>query len=139
MVETRVVRHEHASIQSPHQFRGDFFEAWCVCKHVVVDAGERANPQGYTHSGVHEAAPLEVEPVTRRADHSDLDHAVARGTSTGRFNVDERNRCVGRNVQLSSIHVVLSSVYLSKACSDLSRPMPDCLNPPNGTVMSSAS
>ena len=38
-----------------------------------------------------------------------------------------------------SIHVVLSSVYLSNACSDLSRPVPDCLKPPNGTVMSSAS
>ena len=45
----------------------------------------------------------------------------------------------GETVQLSSIHVVLSSVYLSKACSDLSRPMPDCLKPPKGTVMSSAS
>ncbi len=38
-----------------------------------------------------------------------------------------------------SIQVVFSSVYLSKACSDLSRPVPDCLKPPNGTVMSSAS
>src|SRR5262245_18132509 len=38
-----------------------------------------------------------------------------------------------------STHVVLSSMYLSRACSDLSRPMPDCLKPPKGTVMSSAS
>ena len=38
-----------------------------------------------------------------------------------------------------SIQVVLSSVYLSIACSDLSRPLPDCLKPPKGTVMSSAS
>jgi len=27
----------------------------------------------------------------------------------------------------NSIHVAFSSVYLSKACSDLSRPLPDCL------------
>ncbi len=47
-----------------------------------------------------------------------------------------RGRAVG---QLRSIHVVFSSVNLSKACSDLSRPMPDCRKPPNGTVMSSAS
>ncbi len=38
-----------------------------------------------------------------------------------------------------SSQVVLSSVYLSKAWSDLSRPKPDCLKPPKGTVMSSAS
>ena len=31
--------------------------------------------------------------------------------------------------------MVFNSVYLSKACNDLSRPMPDCLKPPNGTVM----
>ena len=37
------------------------------------------------------------------------------------------------------IHVVFSSVYLSNACSDLSRPLPLCLKPPNGTVMSSSS
>ena len=37
------------------------------------------------------------------------------------------------------IQVVFSSVYLSIACSDLSRPLPDCLTPPNGTVMSSLS
>src|SRR5699024_811254 len=29
-----------------------------------------------------------------------------------------------------------NSVYLSKACSDLSRPLPDCWKPPNGAVMS---
>ncbi len=37
------------------------------------------------------------------------------------------------------IQVVFSSVYLSNACSDLSRPLPDCLNPPKGTLMSSSS
>ncbi|SDS34655.1 hypothetical protein SAMN04490191_1250 [Pseudomonas lini] len=34
------------------------------------------------------------------------------------------------------IQVAFSSVYLSNACSDLSRPLPDCLKPPNGAVMS---
>ena len=37
------------------------------------------------------------------------------------------------------IQVVFSSVYLSNACSDLSRPLPLCLYPPKGTVMSSSS
>src|SRR4051794_38717196 len=32
-------------------------------------------------------------------------------------------------------HTAFQSVYLSIACSDLSRPWPDCLNPPNGTDM----
>ncbi|AVB12622.1 hypothetical protein BKM09_014700 [Pseudomonas amygdali pv. morsprunorum] len=36
----------------------------------------------------------------------------------------------------SLIQVDFSSVYLSKACSDLSRPLPDCLKPPNGAVIS---
>src|SRR5471032_1346160 len=36
----------------------------------------------------------------------------------------------------SLIQVAFSSVYLSNACSDLSRPLPDCLKPPNGAVMS---
>ena len=35
-------------------------------------------------------------------------------------------RMLGRT-QARSIQVVLSSVYLSNACSDLSRPKPDCL------------
>src|SRR5262249_32617918 len=39
-------------------------------------------------------------------------------------------------VQDRSSQVVFSSVYFSSACSDLSRPMPDCLKPPNGTVRS---
>src|SRR5690242_16811386 len=34
------------------------------------------------------------------------------------------------------IQVAFSSVYLSNACRDLSRPLPDCLKPPNGAVMS---
>ena len=38
-----------------------------------------------------------------------------------------------------SIHVVLSCVYPSSAWRLLSRPLPDCLNPPNGTVTSAAS
>src|SRR5256885_723478 len=37
------------------------------------------------------------------------------------------------------IQVVFSSVYLSNACNDLSRPLPLCLKPPKGTVMSSSS
>ena len=36
----------------------------------------------------------------------------------------------------SLIQVAFSSVYFSSACSDLSRPLPDCLKPPNGAVMS---
>ncbi len=39
----------------------------------------------------------------------------------------------------SSIHVVLRSVNLSMACSDLSLPNPDCFTPPNGTVRSPSS
>src|SRR5690349_408502 len=31
--------------------------------------------------------------------------------------------------------VVLISVYLSMACSDLSRPKPDCLKPPKGELI----
>lgn len=31
---------------------------------------------------------------------------------------------------------VFSSRYLSKACNDLSCPLPDCFTPPKGTVMS---
>jgi hypothetical protein len=34
------------------------------------------------------------------------------------------------------IQVALISVYFSKACKDLSRPLPDCLKPPNGAVIS---
>ena len=34
------------------------------------------------------------------------------------------------------IQVVFTWVDLSKAWSGLSRPMPDCLQPPNGVVMS---
>ena len=73
------------------------------------------------------------------ADDGDVDDAMHARRAACRFDVDEGHGRVGGNVQLSSIHVVLSSVYLSKACNDLSRPMPDCLKPPNGTVMSSAS
>ena len=35
-----------------------------------------------------------------------------------------------------AIQVDFSSVYLARACSDLSRPLPDCLKPPKGTVIS---
>gem|GEM_PF-6949984 len=37
------------------------------------------------------------------------------------------------------IQVVFISVYFSKACKDLSLPLPLCLKPPKGTVMSSSS
>jgi hypothetical protein len=37
------------------------------------------------------------------------------------------------------IQTVFSSLYFSSACSDLSRPKPDCLKPPKGVVMSPAS
>src|SRR5690606_26684524 len=37
------------------------------------------------------------------------------------------------------IEMPLSSVYFSSACSERSRPKPDCFMPPNGTVMSQAS
>jgi hypothetical protein len=39
----------------------------------------------------------------------------------------------------SWIQVVLSSVYFSRACADLSRPLPDCFIPPKGTVRSPSS
>src|SRR6201999_1053249 len=39
----------------------------------------------------------------------------------------------------SASQVVFSPVYLSRACSDRSRPNPDCLNPPNGVWALSAS
>lgn len=38
-----------------------------------------------------------------------------------------------------SNQVVFNSTYLSSACSDLSRPLPDSLKPPKGTVRSPAS
>src|SRR5213082_3981580 len=62
-------------------------------------------------------------------------HALGRGTALSR-QVEPLQRS---HRQDRSIHVVFSSVYFSSACSDLSRPMPDCLKPPNGTVRSSAS
>jgi hypothetical protein len=39
----------------------------------------------------------------------------------------------------SAIQVVFRPVYLSRACSERSRPNPDCLNPPNGVCALSAS
>ena len=117
----------------------DLLEGRRVGQHVVVDAGERGDAGGHAHARIHQALPLEVDRAAGRADHRDVDDAMQAGRAAGRFHVDERDRRIGRDVQLRSIHVVLSSVYLSKACSDLSRPMPDCLKPPNGTVMSSAS
>ena len=39
----------------------------------------------------------------------------------------------------SATHVVLSSVYFSRACTDLSRPLPLCFTPPKGTVISPSS
>ena len=37
------------------------------------------------------------------------------------------------------IQTVFSAVYLSKECSDRSRPKPDCFIPPNGVIAESAS
>src|SRR6476660_2392662 len=45
----------------------------------------------------------------------------------------------GLPVTQNAIQVVFSPVYLSRACSDRSRPNPDCLKPPNGVCALSAS
>jgi len=42
-------------------------------------------------------------------------------------------RTTGR---IPQIQAVLRSVYFSKACIDLSTPLPDCFTPPSGTVTS---
>jgi hypothetical protein len=144
VVESCVVRDEHAARESLAQLLRDALERRRIGDHVVVDARERRDARGNAHAGVHQRLPLEVQAVTRGADHGHVDHAMHAGLTTRGLDVDERDRRIRRDrgggrCQLSSIHVVLSSVYLSNACRDLSRPMPDCLKPPNGTVMSSAS
>ena len=73
----------------------------------------------------------------QRLDLGLAQHAFGPGRRAD-LDLVEGNVAVAAHCEMS-IHVVLSSVYLSKACSDLSRPVPDCLKPPNGTVMSSAS
>ena len=90
----------------------------------------------------HPAAVLEVEGLdVARDEHQRLDLRLGQRAPCARRGTDlelvEGDVAVVAHDR--SIQVVLSSVYLSKACSDLSRPMPDCLKPPNGTVMSSAS
>src|SRR5690606_9556927 len=57
--------------------------------------------------------------------------------ATGQCRIDTDSECAPKGTSGHSlIQVALSSVYLSKACRDLSRPLPDCLKPPNGAVMS---
>ena len=74
-------------------------------------------------------------------EHQRLDLGLRQRPSGagGRADLDLVERDVAVSAHDRSIQVVFSSVYLSNACSDLSRPVPDCLKPPNGTVMSSAS
>src|SRR5471030_2693390 len=55
-----------------------------------------------------------------------------KGSASIRSPIDYRAPSLAYNL----IQVAFSSVYLSNACSDLSRPLPDCLKPPNGAVMS---
>src|SRR5262249_1207207 len=66
-------------------------------------------------------------------------HELARQQVSQPTRSTDQKSTRARRLYVRSIQVVFSSVYFSNACSDLSRPMPDCLNPPNGTVMSSAS
>ena len=94
--------------------------------------GEIASP---THCdspvGTPEALPGRADISGARSTAAGLPEGnpaagVARESRPGRADLGDQ----------SLIQVAFSSVYLSKACSDLSRPLPDCLKPPNGAVMS---
>ena len=143
-VEARVVRDEQPPVEPPRQ----------LARRCPRRTARRATissvmpvkcwmPCGIGQSGIHERAPLVLQLPVVRGDQTDLDDAVTAGVAARRFDVDERHRPFEQRLAVvahdRSIQVVFSSVYLSNACSDLSRPMPDCLKPPNGTVMSSAS
>src|SRR5688572_4802848 len=137
VVEADVVRHEHPAFEPRAQLARDLLEPRRIREHFIVDSGELSDACRNMHAGIHQALPLELEFSTARADHRDVDDSIRTREAPSRLDIDEGERRI--RLQLRSIHVVLSSVYLSRACSDLSRPMPDCLKPPNGTVMSSAS
>ncbi len=106
----------------------------------LIDAEEPCLKQMARVFDAHQASVLGVQTVDRRETDKygivavqPLEEFVSRVER-----IVEKPRPEDAHCEMS-IQVVLSSVYLSNACSDLSRPVPDCLNPPNGTVMSSAS
>ena len=140
VVETDVVGDETPSREASLDLRGDILETRRVSDHLVADAGEHLDRWGDRSSRVDQRTPLPFDLALAHADDRDLGDAMPCGMSAGGFDVHEGDRRIkGWHAQDRSIQVVFNSVYLSKACSDLSRPMPDCLKPPKGTVMSSAS
>ena len=144
VVEAHVVGDETPPGQARRELIGDRRERGRLGDHRIADAGEALDRGRDAAARVDQGAPLPLDLAAPHADHRDLGHAVPRGMAAGGLDVDESDRGVesgrgvegGRSVggggvdghdQPSATQVVLSSVYFSRACSDLSLPMPDCL------------
>ncbi len=95
IVESHVVRHEHATFEPGAQFPRNVVEGRRVGEHVVVDAGERRDAVRNAPARIHQALPFELELVTAHADHGHIDDAVPVERAAGGLDVDEGERRVG--------------------------------------------
>ena len=110
--------------------------------HPVGDARPQAGAVSALEWPGERDSPGALARPERTASGELADQQIREAPGSAREKAQRRRsrRCRRRQCpQDRSSQVVFSSVYFSSACSDLSRPMPDCLKPPKGTVMSSAS
>ena len=111
-------------------------------EHPVGDARPQAGAVGALEWPGERDAPGALARPERTASGELGDQQIREAPGSAREKAQLGAHAVaggGSDPQVRSSQVVFSSVYFSSACSDLSRPMPDCLKPPNGTVRSSAS
>ena len=139
VVEARVVRDEQAPLEPARELVRHVRKARRALERRGVDAGQVLYGGRQARAGVDQRRPGFLVALAVREHDPELHDPVIQRMPTRRLDIDERERAIEQRGHDRSSQVVFSSVYLSKACSDLSRPIPDCLKPPNGTVMSSAS
>ena len=97
IVETHVVRDEHAPREARAQFLRDVLERRRIDQHVVVDAGQRGDAGRNAPARVHQALPLELHFARTRADHGHVDDAMPPRRAARGLDVDEGDRRVRRD------------------------------------------
>ena len=90
VVETRVVRDEHAARETRMQIFGERLEARRIRHHRVGDSGECLDRGGNRRARIDEGRPLGRYLAALRLEHGDLGYAIPGRMRTRGLEIDDR-------------------------------------------------